>query len=83
MTNTNYEYHLITKELEKDLTDCLSAQEKRGEVHNIYVQLKKENRNGKKITHKIKCIHSVRSITNSRSSLADNLAEGLHKDVKM
>ena len=71
MTNTNYEYHLITKELEKDLTDCLSAQEKRGEVQ------------GKKITHKIKCIHSVRSITNSRSSLADNLAEGLHKDVKM
>ena len=30
MTNTNYEYHLITKELEKDLTDSLSAQEKRG-----------------------------------------------------
>ena len=44
------------------------------------VPIKKENGNGKAITYNIKFINSVRFMSNSLSSMADNLAKGIHKD---
>ena len=42
--------------------------------------MKKENESGKTITYKIKLIVCVKFMSSSLSTLADNHAEGLHKD---
>ena len=48
------------------------------EVHSILCTCKKETENGETVTCKMKFIDSV----NFRSSLADNPAEGLHRDYR-
>lgn len=42
--------------------------------------MKKENENGKTIIYKIKLIVCIQFMSSSLSTLADNHAEGLHKD---
>ena len=44
------------------------------------MSIKKENENGKAVIYIIKFVNSVRFMSNSLSSLAANLAAGLHKD---
>ena len=46
------------------------------------VPLKKENDNGKKITHKLKFIDSYRFVSASLSNLVDNLSGVYDKECK-
>lgn len=43
------------------------------------VLLKKGNENGEAVTYKMKFIGSIKFMASSHSSLADDLAKGLHK----
>ena len=77
---SNFDYHFIIKELLEEFKgkfECL------GENTDKYIffsaPIKKGNENIKIITYKIKLIDSARFMSRSLSSLADNLAEGLHK----
>lgn len=46
------------------------------------MSIKKENENGKTTTYNIKMMNSVKFVSSSISSLANNLVKGLHKDKR-
>ena len=73
---SNYDYHIIIKELAEEF-ECL--REKMEKYITFSVPLEKETENGKTITYQMKFIDNVRFMSSSLSSLADNLSEGLYK----
>lgn len=78
---SNHEYHFTIRELAGEFEEQF---EWLGENIKKYitfsVPIKKENGNSKAITYNIEFINSVRFMSNSLSSMADNLAKGIHKD---
>ena len=73
------DYHFIIKELAKEFEDqfkCLGGNTEK--YITLSVPIKKELDNGKTITDKLSFPDSFRFMSNSLSSLADNLSEGLH-----
>ena len=80
---SNYDYHLIVKELSKEFeanVNCLG--ENTEKYITFSVPLKKINKNGKLITYKLKFIDSYRFMQTSLSNLTDNLSEIDNKDCK-
>ena len=80
---SKYDYHFIMKELAEKFK---GEYERLGENTEKYitfsVPIKKENKDGKTITYKIKFRDSHRFMSTSLSSLADNLSEINNKDCK-
>lgn len=56
-----------------------NSRRKYREIHNFVSEKQEKQENGNTIKYKIRFTDSVRSIASSLSSLADSLAEGLHK----
>ena len=80
---SNYDYHLIIKELSKEFkakVNCLG--ENTEKYITFSVPLKKINKNGKLITYKLKFIDSYRFMQISLSNLTANLAEINNKNCK-
>ena len=80
---SNYDYHFIIKELAEELKgqfECLG--ENTENYITFSVPIKKENKDGKVITYKIKFIDSSRFMQSKLSDLADNLSEINNKDCK-
>ena len=73
---STYDYHFIIKQLVKEFKgnfDCLG--EKMEKYISFSVAIKKERDNDKAITYKLKFIDSYRFMSDSLSSLVDNLSE--------
>ena len=73
---STYDYHFIIKQLVKEFKgnfDCLG--EKMEKYTSFSVAIKKERDNDKAITYKLKFIDSYRFMSDSLSSLVDNLSE--------
>ena len=74
---SNYDYHIIIKELAEEF-ECL--REKIEKNITFSVPLEKETESRKTITYQMKFIDNVRFMSSSLSTLADNLSEGLYKN---
>ena len=77
--DSTYNYHFVIKELAKGFEgqfECLG--ENTEKYVTFSVPIKKELKNGKTITYKIKLIDSFRFMSSSLPSLVDNLSEGFH-----
>ena len=77
------DYHFIIKKLAKEFNgkfDCLG--ENTEECITFSVPVKKEAYNNKIITYKLKFIDSYRFMSESLSSLVDNLSETNKKECK-
>ena len=80
---SNYDDHFIIKELAekfKGQFECLG--ENTEKYITFSVPIKKENKDGKVITYKIKFIDSCRFMQSKLSDLADNLSEINDKECK-
>ena len=80
-SGSNYDYHLIIKELTKEFKgniDCLG--ENMEKYITFSVPLKKINENDKLVTYKLKFIDSYIFMQASLSKLTDNLSEINNKD---
>ena len=76
---STYDYHFIIKQLAKKFDgqfECLG--ENTEKYINFSVPIKKELDNSKTITYKLKFIDSLRFMSTSLSSLADNLSDEFH-----
>ena len=80
---SKYGYHFIIKELAEEFKGQFGCLGENTEKYITFsVPNKKENKDGKAITFKIKFIDSYRFMANSLSSLVDNLSEINNKDCK-
>ena len=80
---SNYDYHLIIKQLAEEFKGDLKCLEENMEKYITFsVPLKKINENGKLITYKLKLKDSARFMNTSLSNLTDNLSEINIKDCK-
>ena len=76
-----YDYHFIIKVLAEEFKgqfECLG--ENTEKCITFSVPIKKEFKNDKTITYKIKFFDNYRLMSSSLSSLADNLSEAIHND---
>ena len=72
---SRYHYHFIINELAKEI-DSITCLGKHTEKYITFtVPMKKENKDGKLITFKLKFIDSFRFMSRSLSDLVDNLSE--------
>ena len=77
---SNYDYHLIIKELAEEFKGQLECLGENAEKYiTFYVPIQKQNENSTTITYKIKFIDSIGFVANSLSILADDLVERLYK----
>ena len=78
-----YDYQELAEEFEGEF-ECLGEHTEKYITFSVPIKNKVKNKNGNdkitKISYKIKFIDSFRFISNSLSSLAGNLSEGLHSD---
>ena len=80
---SNYDYHLIIKELAEQFKGNIECLGENTEKHITFsVPLKKITENGKLITYKLKFIDSYRFMATSLASLTNNLSEINIKDCK-
>ena len=80
---SNYDYHFIIKELAEEFKGQFECLGENTEKYIIFsVPIKKENKDGKTITYKIKFIDTCRFMQSKLSDLADNLSEINNKDCK-
>ena len=80
---SKYDYHFIIRELAEEFKgqfECLG--ESTEKYITFSIPIKKENDDGKTITHKIKFIDTCRFMESKLSDLADNLSEVNNKDCK-
>ena len=68
----------ILKSQLKNLKESLNVQEKTRKNTTFSIPIEKNPENDKTVIYKIKFIDSARFMAISLSSLADNLAEGIH-----
>ena len=71
---SKYDYHFIINELAKGIHGICLGEDAEKYI-TFKVPLKKENKDGKLITYKLKFIDSYRFVNRSLSDLADNLSE--------
>ena len=80
---STYDYHLIIKELAEEFKSDFNCLGENTEKYITFsVPIKKENKDGKTITYKIKFIDTYRYIDSKLSDLTDNLLEINNKDSK-
>ena len=80
---SNYDYHLIIKELAEKFECQFSCLGENTEKYIAFsVPLKKEIKNNKLVTYKLRFIDSSRFMNASLTSLVDNLSEINNKDCK-
>ena len=72
---SKYDYHFIIRELAKGIDGMECLVEDAEKYITFKVPLRKENKDGKLITYKLKFIDSIRFMNSSLSDLADNLSE--------
>ena len=80
---STYDYHFIIKQLVKEFKgnfDCLG--EKMEKYISFSVAIKKEHDNDKAIIYKLNFIDSYRFMSDSLSSLVDNISEINKKECK-
>ena len=79
---SNYDYHLIIKELAKEFEgnfECLGENTEKYTTFSVPIKKKTDNKD-LEITYKIKFIDSYRLMSSSLSKLVNNLSEGIHNN---
>ena len=76
---STYDYHFIIKELVKKFKGQMNCI---GKCITFSVLIKKENKNGKPFTYKIKFIDSYRFMQSKLADLTDNLSEIYKKECQ-
>ena len=80
---STYDYHLIIKELAKEFKGNIECLGENTEKYITFsVPVKKEKKNNKLLTYKLKFIDSYRFMDRPLASLVDNLSEINNKDCK-
>ena len=84
--DSNYDYHLIIKELDEEFrgkdSECLGENTEKYICISAPIQTERDNESGETITYKIKFIDTCRFMSSKLSNLVDNLSEIKNKDCK-